>query len=67
MHAVKVDFQSYYSTVTGPFRLHVIMVIDVGLPRTGCVIQGAGQDAPQFPSFLFRIPRKDDLPKLRKV
>ena len=34
-----------HATLTAPFSLHVI---DVGLLRTGCVIRGVGQDAPQW-------------------
>ena len=54
------ELRRHLVTVTAP-------TIDVGLLRTGCVIRGVGQDAPQLPSFLSRMPRKDDLPKLLKV
>ena len=56
MHAVKLDFQ-HCSTMTAPFRLHVI---DVGLLCTGCVVRIAGQDTPQLQSFLSQMQRNSD-------
>ena len=55
---------SVQEDMTAPFRLHII---DVGLLRTGCVIRGVGQDAPQLPTFLSQMPRKDDLPNHLKA